>query len=294
MKKPSSYVLWCKGQWAEVKKENPDAEFKEVSNILGSKWKNVTKEDKKLYEEKKSDREAYLQIVGKEKRENEAMKLLEEDQKQKTAMELLEQYLQFKQKGAEGAGSIEAEKAIDNIHKQEALLMLKKNEKTENIIKLTSRRILGGGNIGNACAAPLACSIDILTRSKRASDARKRQALNHTNGSESFARKTFERRVKGLAIDPLTMFNETHKDEHQKLPPVCAEWKEMNDLLEKKQRGEIDCSSSSSALDPNEDSETEDEVDEEETEDEEENMEDGQYRNDEELEQHDEAEEDEE
>ncbi|XP_026398190.1 high mobility group B protein 6-like [Papaver somniferum] len=200
MKKPSSsYVLWCKGQWAEVKKENPDAEFKEVSNILGSKWKNVTEEDKKLYEEKKSDREAYLQIVGKEKRENEAMKLLQEDQKQKTAMELLEQYLQFKKKG-EGAGSIEAEKAIDNIHKQEALLMLKKNEKNENIIKkskvnqqkkkklkgetiavdpdkpkrhassfilfrqnfLTSRRILGGGNIGNACAAPLACSIDIL------------------------------------------------------------------------------------------------------------------------------------
>ncbi|KAI3943158.1 hypothetical protein MKW92_021425 [Papaver armeniacum] len=102
MKKPSSaYVLWCKDQWAEVKKENPDAEFKEVSNILGSKWKNVTEEEKKPYEEKyQADREAYLQIVGKEKRENEAMKLLEEDQKQKTAMELLEQYLQFKQEGA--------------------------------------------------------------------------------------------------------------------------------------------------------------------------------------------------
>ncbi|RZC84890.1 hypothetical protein C5167_047670 [Papaver somniferum] len=102
MKKPSSaYVLWCKDQWAEVKKENPDAEFKEISNILGSKWKNVTEEEKKPYEEKyQADREAYLQIVGKEKRENEAMKLLEEDQKQKTAMELLEQYLQFKQEGA--------------------------------------------------------------------------------------------------------------------------------------------------------------------------------------------------
>ncbi|KAI3979253.1 hypothetical protein MKX01_007729 [Papaver californicum] len=102
MKKPSSaYVLWCKDQWVEVKKENPDAEFKEVSNILGAKWKNATEEEKKPYEEKyQADREAYLQIVGKEKRENEAMKLLEEDQKQKTAMELLEQYLQFKQEGA--------------------------------------------------------------------------------------------------------------------------------------------------------------------------------------------------
>ncbi|KAI3974877.1 hypothetical protein MKX01_004988 [Papaver californicum] len=68
MKKPSSaYVLWCKDQWAEVKKENPDAEFKEVSNILGAKWKNVTEEEKKPYEEKyQADREAYLQIVGDE------------------------------------------------------------------------------------------------------------------------------------------------------------------------------------------------------------------------------------
>lgn len=35
--------------------------------------------------------------MAKEKRESEAMKLLEEEHKQKTAMELLEQYLQFKQ-----------------------------------------------------------------------------------------------------------------------------------------------------------------------------------------------------
>jgi upstream-binding transcription factor len=38
-----------------------------------------------------------LEVVGKEKRETEAMKLLEEEQMQKTAMELLEQYLKFKQ-----------------------------------------------------------------------------------------------------------------------------------------------------------------------------------------------------
>ena len=35
--------------------------------------------------------------MSKEKRESEALKLLEEEQKQKTAMELLDQYLQFKQ-----------------------------------------------------------------------------------------------------------------------------------------------------------------------------------------------------
>lgn len=65
---------------------------------MGSKWKTVSAEEKKPYEEKyQAEKEAYLLKVGKEKRENEAMRLLEEEQKQKTAMELLEQYLQFKQ-----------------------------------------------------------------------------------------------------------------------------------------------------------------------------------------------------
>ncbi|KAH7513778.1 high mobility group B protein 6 [Ziziphus jujuba] len=98
-KRPSPpYILWCKDQWNEIKKENPEAEFKEISNILGAKWKNVSAEEKKPYEEKyQAEKEAYLQVIAKEKRETEAMKLLEEEQKQKTAMELLDQYLQFKQ-----------------------------------------------------------------------------------------------------------------------------------------------------------------------------------------------------
>ncbi|XP_059662232.1 high mobility group B protein 6-like [Cornus florida] len=98
-KRPSPpYILWCKDQWNEVKKENPEAEFKDISNILGTKWKTVSAEEKKPYEEKyQAEKEVYLKIVGNEKRENEAMNLLEEEQKQKTAMELLEQYLQFKE-----------------------------------------------------------------------------------------------------------------------------------------------------------------------------------------------------
>ncbi|XAR70197.1 hypothetical protein NMG60_11026975 [Bertholletia excelsa] len=103
IKRPSSpYALWCKDQWNEVKKANPEATFKEISNILGAKWKNVTAEEKKPYEEKyQADKEAYLKVIGNEKRENEAMKLLEEEQKQRTAMELLEQYLQFQQEAKE-------------------------------------------------------------------------------------------------------------------------------------------------------------------------------------------------
>ncbi|KAK6137348.1 hypothetical protein DH2020_028908 [Rehmannia glutinosa] len=95
-KKPSPpYVLWCKDQWNEVKKANPQADFKEMSNLLGTKWKTITAEEKKPYEEKyQAEKEAYLKIVGNEKREHEAMRLLEDEHKQKTAMELLEQYLQ--------------------------------------------------------------------------------------------------------------------------------------------------------------------------------------------------------
>ncbi|KAF5734769.1 high mobility group B protein 13-like [Tripterygium wilfordii] len=98
-KRPSTpYILWCKDQWNEIKKNNPEAEFKEISNILGAKWKIVTAEEKKPYEEKyKAEKEAYLQVMAKDKREKEAMKLLEEELMQKTAMELLEQYVQFKQ-----------------------------------------------------------------------------------------------------------------------------------------------------------------------------------------------------
>ncbi|GJM90785.1 hypothetical protein PR202_ga07096 [Eleusine coracana subsp. coracana] len=104
-KKPCpAYVLWCKDQWTEIKKENPEADFKEVSNALGAKWKAVGAEEKRPYEERyRQDKEAYLQVVGQEKREAEAMKLLEEEQMRWTAKELLEQYVKFRQEAEEGA-----------------------------------------------------------------------------------------------------------------------------------------------------------------------------------------------
>ena len=82
----------------QIKKVNPEAGFKEISTMLGVKWKTVTAEEKKPYEEiYHAEKEAYLQMIAKEKRETEAMRLLEDEQKQRTAMELLEQYMQFKQ-----------------------------------------------------------------------------------------------------------------------------------------------------------------------------------------------------
>ncbi|KAJ3682996.1 hypothetical protein LUZ60_013223 [Juncus effusus] len=114
LKKPcTAYIHWLKDQWNEIKKENPEVDFKEVSNTLGAKWKNLSAEEKKPYEEKyQKEKEAYLQIVGQEKRETEAMKLLEEDQMQKTAMELLEQYLKFKQE-ADNEGKKKTRKEKD-------------------------------------------------------------------------------------------------------------------------------------------------------------------------------------
>jgi len=88
-------LAWC---LVQIKKTNPEAEFKEISNMLGAKWKTVSAEEKKPYEEKyHTEKEAYLQVIAKEKRESEAMRLFEEEQKQRTAMELLEQYMQLKQ-----------------------------------------------------------------------------------------------------------------------------------------------------------------------------------------------------
>lgn len=133
-KKPATpYIMWCKEHWTEIKKENPEAEFTEVASILGAKWKKLTPEEKKPYEEKyQVEKEVYSKIVGNQKRENEAMKLLEEEQKQKTAMELLEQYLQFRE---------EAEKEGDHKKKKKEKDPLKpKRPESAYFLFLSERR----------------------------------------------------------------------------------------------------------------------------------------------------------
>uniref|UniRef100_A0A6N2KP11 HMG box domain-containing protein n=1 Tax=Salix viminalis TaxID=40686 RepID=A0A6N2KP11_SALVM len=83
------YSLWYKDQWNEVKKENPDAEFKDISHILGAKWKTITAEEKKPYEEKyQVEKEAYLKLMTKDKRETEAMKLFDEESQQSQWLEI--------------------------------------------------------------------------------------------------------------------------------------------------------------------------------------------------------------
>ncbi|KAK4262868.1 hypothetical protein QN277_028368 [Acacia crassicarpa] len=126
VKRPSPpYILWSKDQWAEVKKANPEADFKEISNMLGAKWKTISEQEKQPYEEKYLvEKEAYLRVITKERREIEAMKLLEEEQKQKTAMELLEQYMLFKQEtGKESKKSRKEKDPLKPKHPVSAFLL---------------------------------------------------------------------------------------------------------------------------------------------------------------------------
>ncbi|KAL4204977.1 hypothetical protein AMTRI_Chr01g112400 [Amborella trichopoda] len=57
------YILWCKEHSNQIKSENPKAEFKEMSNILGAKWKDLSSKEKKPYEEMyQAERELYLEV----------------------------------------------------------------------------------------------------------------------------------------------------------------------------------------------------------------------------------------
>ncbi|KAH9320985.1 hypothetical protein KI387_015624 [Taxus chinensis] len=90
LKKPSPpYILWCQEQWNQMKSENLNITFKDMRAIMGAKWKTLNAEEKRPYEEKyEAEKEAYLQDVGKAKRENGALKLLHQERKQKTSLDL--------------------------------------------------------------------------------------------------------------------------------------------------------------------------------------------------------------
>lgn len=98
LKKPkSAFLLWCKEHRQKVCDDNPNATFAEISTIMGDKWKNVSEEERKPYEDRyKVEKDIYLKLVGQEKRETEALKLFHEEQNKKQAQELLEQYLAYK------------------------------------------------------------------------------------------------------------------------------------------------------------------------------------------------------
>uniref|UniRef100_A0A1D1YJV2 High mobility group B protein 13 n=1 Tax=Anthurium amnicola TaxID=1678845 RepID=A0A1D1YJV2_9ARAE len=67
-------------------KENTDGKFEDIFNILVAKWNNFSTEEQKLYLEKyQQDKNVSLQVVG------------QEEQVQKTMMELLQRYLQFRE-----------------------------------------------------------------------------------------------------------------------------------------------------------------------------------------------------
>ncbi|CAK9228950.1 unnamed protein product [Sphagnum troendelagicum] len=101
LKKPkSAFLLWSKEQRQAVSEEHPNASFAEMSAIMGEKWKSVSEEERKPYLERyQIEKDIYLKLVGQEKREAEALKLLHEEQSKKQGQELLEQYLAYKKQG---------------------------------------------------------------------------------------------------------------------------------------------------------------------------------------------------
>lgn len=106
LKKPkSAFLQWCKEHRKKVCEENPNATFAEISTIMGEKWKNVSEEERKPYEDRyKVEKDVYLKLVGQEKRETEALKLFHEEQNKKQAQDLLEQYLAYKKESESDNG----------------------------------------------------------------------------------------------------------------------------------------------------------------------------------------------
>ncbi|KAL2642857.1 hypothetical protein R1flu_010444 [Riccia fluitans] len=98
IKKPlSPFMMWCKEHRHQLKKEHPEASFAEMSRLISEKWKSVPEEEKVPFSERyEIEKAIYQKLISQEKREAEAMKLFQDEENKKNALELLEQYLQFK------------------------------------------------------------------------------------------------------------------------------------------------------------------------------------------------------
>ncbi|XP_057751400.1 high mobility group B protein 6-like [Arachis stenosperma] len=220
-KRPSApYILWCKDQWNEIKKTNSEAEFKDISNMLGAKWKTVSAEEKKPYEEKyNAEKEAYMEVMAKEKRETEALKLLEEDQKQKMAMELLEQYMQFRQ---------ETEKETTKKNKKEKDPLKPKHPMSAYILFTNDRR-----------AALVAENKSVVEVAKITGEEWKNMTEEQKRPYEEMAKKKKEQYVQEMEAYKQRKHEEAanlmkEEEEHMKLQK-----QEALQLLKKKEKTEI-------------------------------------------------------
>lgn len=64
----SAYMLFCNDKRAEVKEENPNIENKEIMKVLAERWKELSGEDKKEFDEKANEeKERYKKAMEKYK-----------------------------------------------------------------------------------------------------------------------------------------------------------------------------------------------------------------------------------
>ncbi|MBA0575176.1 hypothetical protein Golob_024885 [Gossypium lobatum] len=219
-KRPSPpYILWCKDQWKEIKKENPEADFKEVSNILGAKWKTIMAEEKKPYEEiYRAEKEVYLQAIAKEKRETEAMKLFEDEHKQKTAMELLEQYLQFKE---------EAEKETKKKTKKERDPLKPKQPMSAFFLFSNERRAALLADTGNK---------NVLEAAKIAGEEWKNMTEEQKKPYEEIAKKNKEKYMEEMEVYKQKKEEEALNVKKQEEEMMKLQKQEALQLLKKKEK----------------------------------------------------------
>ncbi|KAJ8654232.1 hypothetical protein O0I10_010054 [Lichtheimia ornata] len=56
----SAYMFFSQEQRSTIKEENPDASFGDIGRLLGQKWKGLTDEEKKPYNDKAAaDKQRY-------------------------------------------------------------------------------------------------------------------------------------------------------------------------------------------------------------------------------------------
>jgi hypothetical protein len=49
MKKKSAFLIYCEEHRDQLKKENPDLSFGEIAKLLGEKWKQLSEDEKEIY-----------------------------------------------------------------------------------------------------------------------------------------------------------------------------------------------------------------------------------------------------
>ncbi|GAQ80667.1 high mobility group box protein [Klebsormidium nitens] len=159
----SAFVLWSKDQRPQVQKENPEASFGALSTLLGEKWKNVSAEKKKPYEDQakslndvyKEEKKVYEQILAEEKKEADAVAAYRLVQKGQAQEELWKQFETYQQELQQvvGAKKEKKEKDADKPKRPLTSFLAFANERRPLIVKKAGDQKLSVPEVGKQLGA---------------------------------------------------------------------------------------------------------------------------------------------